>query len=229
MLIGDQKLRLSRYGLQLFRECPRCFWLDRKRIAKRPQPYPYTLSDAADKLAKREFDGYRGRGEVPPVLKNIPGAKLFSDQILLDKWRDNFSGLDWYDKDLNIELFGAIDDCLEFEGGGVAVIDYKTSGAREIVIYPDYQFQMDVYTFIIEKMGYKTKRKAYFIFYQVDKERDNFKSQLLFREILKEVAAYPDGVYPVIEEAVRVLRMDKPPLGNSQCQYCQWRDKQRDF
>lgn len=225
----NQRLKISRYGLQLFRECPRCFWLDRKRIAKRPQPYPYTLSDAADRLAKKEFDSYRAKGIVPRVLKKIDGAKLFSDQALLDKWRDNFNGLSWFDEKLNAELFGAIDDCLEFETGEVGAIDYKTSGAREIVIYPDYQFQMDVYSFLLEKMGYQTKRKAYFIFYVVDKTRDAFNSQLLFKEELREIDTNPDIVYPVFEQAAKVLRGEKPPIESVHCQYCQWHQQQKNF
>lgn len=225
----NQKMRISRSGLQLFCECPRCFWLDRKNIAKRPHPYPYTLSDAADKLAKREFDGYRSKGILPAVLKNLNGAKLFLDQELLNKWRDNFQGLNWFDQNLDVEIFGAIDDCLQFESGQLAVIDYKTSGALEIVIYPDYQFQMNVYTFLLEKMGYQTKNKAYFIFYQVDKARDSFNSQLLFKEQLKEIETNSVVVYPIIEQAVKVLRLEKPPLESADCQYCQWRNKQKGF
>ena len=213
--------------MQLFRECPRCFWFDKKGIAKRPQPYPYTLADTADKLAKREFDKYRLKGVIPSVLQSLSGARLFSDQALLDKWRDNFYGLNWFDEELKAELFGAIDDCLEFSSGELGVIDYKTTGAREITIYPDYQLQMDVYTFLLEKMGYQTKRKAYFIFYLVDKARPAFDGQLLFKEELREIETSPDIVYPIFREAVEVLRIDKPPTENHSCQYCQWRNKQR--
>lgn len=225
----NQRLRISRWGLKLFQECPRCFWLDRKKIAKRPQPYPYTLSDAADKLAKKEFDSYRLKGTKPAVISNLIGARLFPDQALLDKWRDNFSGLNWYDQELNAELFGAIDDCLEFEKGELAVIDYKTTGAQEITIYPDYQFQMDVYTFLLEKMGYQTKKKAYFIFYSVDKARPAFNGQLLFREELREIETKTEIVYPVFEKAVETLRLEKPPSSSYDCQYCRWHQNQINF
>lgn len=225
----SDRLKVSRSGLQLFRECPRCFWFDRKGIAKRPQPYPYTLADAADSLAKKEFDDYRQKGTTPSVIGKIPGARLFPNQELLDRWRDRFQGVSWYDKQLNAELFGAIDDCLEFNSGELAIVDYKTSGGRQIRIYPDYQFQMDVYTFIVEQMGHKTKKKAYFIFYQVDRDRDGFNGRLHFREELREIDTNPDTVYPVFKRAIEVLRLEKPPLQSPGCQYCQWRDKQARF
>lgn len=205
-------------------ECPRCFWLYKHKDIRRPQGYPYTLSIAVDQLLKAEFDEYRERGEMHPVLASYDGldkARLFSDQAQLQKWRNNFEGLKYHDEGLDATLFGAVDDMLEFPDGSLAVIDYKSSGAKEISVYEDYQMQMDVYTYILEQIGRKTARKAYFVFYQVDKT-DGFKGRLPFRGEIREVTTDPTYVYDAFKKAVELARSPNPPQSHSECDYCTW-------
>ena len=217
-------LKISRANLQLMKECPRCFWLYKHKGIQRPQGYPYTLSIAVDQLLKAEFDIYRERGVLHPALAGHDGlaqAKLFPDAEQLAKWRNNFEGLRYYNQNLDAELFGAIDDILEFPDGSLAVVDYKSSGAKEITVYDDYQMQMDVYTHILEELGHQTPRKAYFVFYQVDKT-DGFKGRLPFRAEIREVVADPSYVPELFSQAVALARSDTPPAQHSQCQYCLW-------
>lgn len=220
----SKPLKISRANLQLMKECPRCFWLYKHKDIRRPQGYPYTLSIAVDQLLKAEFDEYRERGEMHPVLVGYDGlaeAKLFSDQAQLQKWRNNFEGLKYHDEDLDATLFGAVDDMLEFPDGSLAVIDYKSSGAKEISIYDDYQMQMDVYTHILEQIGHKTARKGYFVFYQVDKT-DGFRGRLPFRGQIRDVDADPSYVGHIFADAVKLARSDTPPPSHPECQYCTW-------
>src|SRR3972149_10504652 len=61
----DKKpFKLSRSKLELFTECPRCFYLDRKLGVGRPPGFPFALNSAVDALLKKEFDitliPYRG-------------------------------------------------------------------------------------------------------------------------------------------------------------------------
>ncbi len=206
------------------KECPRCFWLYKHKNIGRPQGYPYTLSIAVDQLLKEEFDGYRERGEMHPSLlevESLSSAKLYPDQEQLRKWRNNFEGLKYYDEGLDATLFGAVDDMLEFKDGSLAVIDYKSSGAKEISVYDDYRMQMDVYTYILEQLGLKTARKGYFVFYQVDKT-DGFKGRLPFRGQIREIDADPTYIYDVFKKAVELARSDRPPQSHFECQYCTW-------
>ena len=220
----SKPLKISRANLQLFKECPRCFWLYKHKDIRRPQGYPYTLSIAIDQLLKAEFDHYRGQGTMHPVLadyENIGGAKLFPDQEQLKKWRNNFEGLKYYDEGFTATLFGSIDDMLEFPDGSLAVIDYKSSGAKEISIYEDYQMQMDIYTYILEQIGRKTARKGYFVFYQVDKN-DGFKGRLPFRGEVREVVADPSYVRDLFSKAVALARSNIAPKSHTECEYCTW-------
>lgn len=227
-------LKISRANLQLMKECPRCFWLYKHRGIPRPQGYPYTLSIAVDQLLKAEFDTYREQGVLHPVLVGHDGlaqAKLFPDAEQLKKWRNNFEGLGYYDTKLDAVLFGAVDDVLEFPDGSLAVVDYKSSGAKEITVYDDYQMQMDVYTHILEELGHKTARKAYFVFYQVDKTNgfsagggsvSGGNARLPFRGEVREVTADPSYIPKLFSQAVALARSDAPPLHHSECQYCLW-------
>ncbi len=206
------------------KECPRCFWLYKHKGIPRPQGYPYTLSIAVDQLLKAEFDTFREKNLLHPVLadvESLKGAKLFPDAAQLQAWRNNFEGLRYYDQNLNAELFGAIDDILEFPDGSLAVVDYKSSGAKEITVYDDYQTQMDVYTHILEELGHKTTRKAYFVFYQVDKT-NGFNGRLPFRGEVREVIADPSYIPELFSQAVALARSETPPPHHSQCQYCLW-------
>ena len=218
----SRPLKISRANLQLMKECPRCFWLYKHKNIGRPQGYPYTLSIAVDQLLKAEFDGYRARGEMHPVLANHPGlenAKLFPDHDQLSQWRNNFEGLKHHNPELKATLFGAVDDILEFPDGSLAVIDYKSSGAKEISVYDDYQMQMDVYAHILEQLGYKTTGKAYFVFYQVDKEQ-GFSGRLPFRGEIREVKTDPSYIHEMFARAVDLARSDTPPPPSPECQYC---------
>lgn len=218
-------LKISRSGLKLFLDCPRCFWLDLRHKIKRPPGYPYTLSAAVDYLVKKEFDGYRGKSKLPPVLTKagIKDARLYNGDNLLE-WRNNFKGIVYHDESLNAVLYGAIDDILEFNDGSLAVVDYKSSGSREITIYDDYRKQMDIYNYILKQMGYNTYPEAFFVFYQVIKEGEaGFKNVLKFREEVRSVKVNTDWVGPAFENAVELARQDQPPQhNNNKCEHCHY-------
>ncbi|MEX1064255.1 MAG: PD-(D/E)XK nuclease family protein [Candidatus Paceibacterota bacterium] len=186
---------------------------------------------AVDQLLKAEFDEYRDRGEMHPSLlgqANLVEAKLFSDNELLKKWRNNFSGLSYHDEGLDATLFGAVDDMLEMGDGSLAVIDYKSSGAKEVSVYDDYKRQMDVYTHILEQLGHKTARKAYFVFYQVDKE-NGFNGRLPFKGIVKEIDTDPSYVQELFNKAVELARSETPPPGDTECEHCSWAGHHKEY
>ena len=224
-------LKISRANLQLMKECPRCFWLYKHKGIGRPQGYPYTLSIAVDQLLKAEFDEYRERGEMHPVFNEHNGleeAHLYPDHVQLQKWRNNFEGLKYHDEELDATLFGAVDDMLEFNDGSLAVIDYKSSGAKEISVYDDYQMQMDTYTHILEQLGLKTARKAYFVFYQVDKT-DGFRGRLPFRGLIREITTDPGYIHGLFVDAVQLARSDTPPPAGAECQHCAYAEHHKNL
>ena len=189
---------------------------------KRPPPYPYALNAAVDTLLKEEFDKYRKKKELHPLLvaNNIP-AKLFPKQELLNEWRNNFKGIRYYDAELDATLFGAVDDVLEFTDGKLAPLDYKSTGSRVATVYDRFQIQMDIYTFLLEKNGYKTVRKGFLAFYIVDKE-NGFIDRLPFKKEIHMIDTDPTYVQETFKEAVELLRKDTPPPHAPDCKFSQW-------
>jgi CRISPR/Cas system-associated exonuclease Cas4 (RecB family) len=221
----DKLVILSPNSLNLFLECKRCFWLEKKQGIRRPPHYPYTLNAAVDNLLKQEFDKYRAKRETHPLLvaNNIP-AKLFSDQKLLNRWRDNFQGIRYYNKELNATFFGAVDDILEFQDGKLAPLDYKSTGNKVTKIYDHFQLQMDAYTYLLEKNGYSTPRKGCLTFYVVDQENE-FEDKLPFRKEIHIIDTNPSYIEKLFEEAVETLRKDRAPMPSKDCKFCEWFEK----
>ena len=54
-----EPFKLSQSKIDLFLECPRCFYLDRRLGVGRPPGFPFALNAAVDTLLKQEFDIYR--------------------------------------------------------------------------------------------------------------------------------------------------------------------------
>ena len=218
----NKRIQLSPSSLNLSLECPCCFWLEKKQGIRRPPPYPYALNAAVDVLLKKEFDEYRAKGEPHPLLiDNNINAKLFPNQELLNQWRNNFEGIRYYDSELGVTLFGAVDDVLEFPDGKLAVLDYKSTGSKVATVYDRFQIQMDVYTYLLEKNGFKTLGKGYLAFYIVDKE-NGFGGRLPFRKELHEIETHPSDVYQIFKDAVAILKREAPPPHSADCKFGHW-------
>lgn len=222
--MDGKAILLSPNSLNLFLECPHCFWLDKNLGIKRPPPYPYALNSAVDALLKEEFDTYRAKNLQHPLLKEISlKAKLFSNQKLLNQWRNNYAGIRYFDKDLQATLFGAVDDVLEFDDNKIAPLDYKSTGSTAANVYDRFQLQLDTYTFLMEKNGYQTTRKGYLAFYIVDKSK-GFIDRLPFRKEVMEIDTNPSDIYEIFKDAVAVLRKPTPPNHSQDCPFAKWLD-----
>lgn len=227
--MSQKAIQLSPNSLNLFLECPHCFWLDKNLSIKRPPPYPYALNSAVDTLLKEEFDTYRQKNLPHPLLKeNAINAKLFSNQKLLNQWRNNFAGIRYFDPQLQATLFGAVDDVLEFEGGKLAPLDYKSTGSAAANVYDRFQLQLDTYTYLMEKNGFQTIRKGYLAFYIVDKSR-GFIDRLPFRKEVMEIETNPSDIYAIFSDAVACLRQAAPPPHSQDCPFKKWLDGARSF
>src|ERR1035437_984907 len=66
---ATEPFRLSRSRIDLFLNCPRCFYFDRRLGTDRPPGFPFSLNSAVDKLLKKEFDIHRANGEAHPLMK----------------------------------------------------------------------------------------------------------------------------------------------------------------
>jgi hypothetical protein len=217
-----KSIQLSPNSLNLFLECPLCFWLEKNSGIKRPLAYPYEFNKKMDELLKEEFDLYRKKDLEHPLFgENNINAKLFKNQKLLNQWRSNLAGIRYFDQDLEATLFGAVDDVLDFGKAGIAPLDYKSTGMAISKIYDRFQLQMDIYTFLMEKNGYKTTGRGYLAFYVVDKNR-GFIDRLPFNKEIIEIETNLSDIYEIFKEAVMLLKSQRPKKHSKDCQFGKW-------
>jgi hypothetical protein len=122
---------------------------------------------------------------------------------------------------LDATLFGAVDDVLEFSDGKLAPMDYKSTGSKVANVYDRFQLQMDIYTFLLEKNGYKTVKKGCLAFYVVDKE-NGFADRLPFKKEIHMIDTDPSYVQKLFAEAVALLRKEAPKTHSPDCKHGQW-------
>ncbi len=210
---------LSPSALNLFLECPKCFWLEKIKGIHRPNGAFPSLPGGIDAVLKKYFDKFRDKGELPPEIKGKAVGRLLDNQELLNEWRNNRRGLRFYDKDLEAELMGALDDCL-IDGEYFIPVDYKTRGwLAKDDSHSYYENQLNVYTLLLEKNGYKHKGFAYLIFYSPNEVVSEAK--ILFNVEPRKVAVDTKAAYRVFQDAVKILRGPQPK-SHSACKFCVW-------
>ena len=213
-------IKLSPSKLNLYLECPLCFWLSEKGIHRPSGPFP-SLPGGIDRKLKVYFDKYRKLGKLPPELKGKVEGKLYDDMEKMNLWRNNFKGLSWTDEEGNI-LAGAIDDCL-FDGKNFIVVDFKTYGGSEIgeEKIEFYQNQLDCYALLFEKNNLRHPGYAYLIFFIPVEVKEN--GEIKFRIEVKKVQVDSRRALKTFKEAIKTINSRRPSK-HSECEFCAWAD-----
>ena len=225
---SDNSFPLSRTKVELFVDCPRCFYLDRRLGVGRPAGFPFNLNSAVDALLKREFDDYRARGKTHPLMAEAGINAVPHAHPELDTWRSNFKGVRVLHERTNLELFGAIDDLWRDLGSGELIVaDYKaTSKAGEVGIDADWQIsykrQMEFYQWLLRQRGEKVAKRGWFVYCNGRRDLPAFGQRL---EFTIRMLPY-DGNDGWVEDTLRAIRetlsAPEPPAPGKECEYCEY-------
>jgi CRISPR/Cas system-associated exonuclease Cas4 (RecB family) len=222
--------KVSRSKIELFKQCPRCFWLDVRLKIKRPDSPPFNINKAIDELFKKEFDTYRAKGEPHPImleheLKMIP----FSHEKL-DDWRENFTGVQFVHQPTNLLVFGAVDDLWVDETGNIVVVDYKaTAKDKEVSISAGWQIsykrQMEVYQWLLRANGFPVHETGYFVYTNGRMDLDGFFNKVEFKTKLIPYSGNDEWVEKTLLDMKACMDNDEmPPMGDSimggECDFC---------
>jgi len=79
-------IKLSPSKLNLFLDCPLCFWLEVNKGVKRPAGVFPSLPGGMDLVLKKYYD--RFRGGLPPELIGRVNGKLLADEDLIKRFRN---------------------------------------------------------------------------------------------------------------------------------------------
>lgn len=222
---------LSRSKVELFMNCPRCFYLDRRLGIPRPAGFPFNLNSAVDALLKAEFDVYRTSGEPHPLmveagLKAVPHAHEH-----LDSWRNNFRGVRTIHAASNLEVYGAIDDLWrDLESDELMVVDYKsTSKNSEVNIDAAWQIsykrQMEFYQWLLRQQGQAVSRRGWFVYCNGRRDLPSFENRLEFSIKLIPYDGDDGWVEGTLLKIRQTLSADEPPPMNGRCEYCDFAAK----
>ena len=219
-----QRKQLSRSKIDLFTECPRCFYLDVARAIPRPSGPPFTLNNAVDALMKAEFDRYRAAGEPHPLFASVGLDAVPFPHPELDRWRHNFTGVRWKDAETGWTLFGAVDDIWQVPSGELMVADYKATARSEMPttakLYPSYRRQMDVYQFLVRRQGFEVSDRGWFVYTNGDGRAGEFGDKLCFSTALVPYDGDDAWVLDVFRRAVGLVGEPVPPAPGPECDYC---------
>ena len=173
---------ISRSKFGEFLKCKRCFYLNTVEGLKTPSMPGWPLNSATDEMLKYEFDIHRKNQTPHPVMKRkktLMNVVPFQHKEI-DEWRRNFGGFKVFDRDLNLELKGAVDDVwIDLKTKELIIVDYKSTSKKEIIedkwladkYSEDFLKQMNFYKFIFEKAGHKIKTTFFYIVNGLKKDR----------------------------------------------------------
>ncbi len=224
---SGEPFKLSRSKIELFTECPRCFYLDRRLGVGRPPGFPFTLNSAVDALLKKEFDIHRAQGTSHPLMKAYGVDAVPFPHEMMDEWRENFKGVQYYHEPSNFIVTGAVDDVWVNRSEELIVVDYKaTSTSGEITLDAEYRQaykrQMEIYQWLLRKSGFKVSDTGYFVYANGDKDKEAFDGKLEFNIQLLSYTGNDAWIEPVLHE-IRKCLSGEMPAADPECEYCGYR------
>jgi hypothetical protein len=226
---SPEMFRLSRSKIDLFINCPRCFYLDRRLGVAQPPGYPFSLNSAVDKLLKKEFDTHRAKGTTHPLMKayGIDAVPLSHEKI--DEWRDSLrAGIIFKIDGENVVVTGGVDDVWVKPDGEFIIADYKaTSKEEEVTLNADWQIgykrQMEMYQWLFRKNGFKVSDTGCFVYCNGNTDKEAFDAKLEFDIKVIPYTGNTDWVEPTIRKAIACLKQDALPEPGDDCDYCKYR------
>ncbi|MFA5431910.1 MAG: PD-(D/E)XK nuclease family protein [Candidatus Paceibacterota bacterium] len=225
---SETPFKLSRSKIDLFMECPQCFYLDRRLGIGRPPGFPFTLNNAVDTLLKKEFDLHRKEQTVHPFIEEFGIDAIPYQHKDLDTWRSNFKGIEYLHKPTNLLITGAIDDIWINPKGQVIIVDYKaTSKTSEINLDADwqrgYKRQMEIYQWLFKRNGFDVAPTGYFVYCNGDSGKPFFDKKIEFDIKVIPYIGDISWIDSTLNDIKDCLMSDKIPKMNPECDFCNYR------
>lgn len=230
---SETTFKLSRSKLELFLECPRCFYIDRRLGIGRPSGPPFNLNKAVDTLLKKEFDIHRAVGTQHPLLEKYGIDARPAAHEDLDIWRENFQGVQYHHQPTNLIITGAIDDLWINSRDEYVVVDYKATSKDEVIDrlndtwHNQYRRQMEIYQWLLRQNGYSVSPTGYFVYCNAGTDKKAFDGKLEFDVRLIAYEGNDDWVEGVVYRAKECLMGDRIPEAAKVCKFCQYADARK--
>jgi hypothetical protein len=224
--------KISRSKIDLFIECPRCFYLDARRGVGRPPGFPFNLNSAVDALLKKEFDIHRAKQTKHPLMESykIDAVPFAHDKM--GEWRENFVGVQFLHRETNFLITGAVDDVWKNPQDELIVVDYKaTSKTSPITLdapwQDGYKRQMEVYQWLLRKNKFTVSDTGYFVYCNGKRDAAAFDKKLEFEVQVIGYTGNADWIEPTLTKIKRALISAELPESGANCDYCAYTTARR--
>lgn len=223
---SDKPFKISRSKIDLFLNCPRCFYIDNKLGTKRPPGFPFSLNSAVDTLLKQEFDIHRTNNTAHPLITKYDVDARPASHDELNEWRENFKGVQYLHEPTQLLITGAIDDLWINSQNEYIVVDYKATAKAEKITELDkdwqdgYKRQMEVYQWLLRKNGYTVSNTGYFVYCNGKTDMKAFDGKLEFDISLIAYEGNDDWIDQTIVNIKNCLDSDSLPERGEDCDYC---------
>lgn len=227
---GGPNWRLSRSKIDLFTECPRCFYVDNKLGVARPPGFPFNLNSAVDALLKKEFDIHRTHGSAHPLMEQYGVDAVPFEHEKMNEWRENFKGVTHYHEPTGFTVSGAVDDVWVNPAGELMVVDYKSTSkdakieALDQDWHDGYKRQMEVYQWLLRHNGFNVSNTGYFVYANASKNEEAFDGKLVFDVTLIPHEGDDSWIDDTLQRIKTTLDASAIPDAHPDCDYCRYRE-----
>ena len=202
----------------------------------RPPGFPFNLNSAVDALLKKEFDLHRAKNTKHPLMETYGIDAVPFQHEKINEWRDTFKGVQFYHRQTNFFVFGAVDDVWINSAGELHVVDYKaTSKNEEVNLDAEwqnaYKRQVEIYQWLLTQNGFKVSKIGYFVYANGRRDAEAFDGKLEFD--VKIIPHASDGKNEWVEKTLynikNCLLSDEIPESGKECDYCSYRNSAQEI
>ena len=226
---SKEAFTISRTKLDLFMNCPRCFYLDMRLGVGQPPGYPFSLNNAVDILLKKEFDLHRAKNTTHPLMKTYGIDAVPFSHERINEWRNaRTGGITYLHESTNFFVRGGIDDIWVNSNGELHIVDYKATAKNgEVNIdapwQKGYKRQIEIYQWLFRKNGFPVSSTGYFVYVNGKTDATAFDAKLEFDIKIIPYEGNDSWIEGSLLEAHRVLESEKLPPASADCDFCRYR------
>jgi CRISPR/Cas system-associated exonuclease Cas4 (RecB family) len=225
----QEPFRLSRSKVDLYLNCPRCFYLDRRLGVGQPSSPPFSLNNAVDELLKKEFDLYRQSQRPHPLCIENGIEAIPYHHPDLDRWRNSLhAGIEYCMPGTNLKICGGVDDVWINRDGELIIVDYKaTSKKTEVSLDEDWQIaykrQMEIYQWLFRRNGFRVNPTGYFVYCNGVSNTERFDAMLRFSIKVIAYTGSDEWIESSIRKLYECLCSPSIPEAGNKCVFCSYR------
>lgn len=189
----------------------------------------FTLNSAVDHLLKKEFDIHRAEKQAHPLMEKYGIKAIPFEHSEMEKWRHNFTGIQYLHPETGFLVFGAIDDVwINDETKELHIVDYKATSKSEKPNLEGrwqqaYKRQMEIYQWLFRQNNFKVSDTGYFVYVNGRKDEEAFDGRLEFDVDIIAYKGNESWVEQAILDIEQLLKQEKLPEPGELCEHCVYR------